>query len=122
MNSMKKYLLASILTLALSITGNSLMAQCTPDCGKPTDCKPDPACPCVCTEACPEAENLAGTPWEGNVTINGKSYKATGKIYSSEKGSFARLNIAELKLENEVFAVSKDRKNRYSFTPLKSPQ
>src|SRR5215218_1049434 len=104
---MKKYLFSSLLFLLIAGIAS---AQCTPQCSKPS-C--DPSCQSSCSQSCEKQQVLAGTPWEGKVEINGKSYAAKGKVYTTNKGTLASLSIADLKIVNEIFAVSKE-KSSYS--------
>ena len=114
---MKKYVLSSILLVMFSVMANFAIAQskCTATCGTTQDCKPNPDC-CVCTKECSEETHLAGKAWEGEVIIDGKAYKASGRIFANEKGSYALLNVSQLKMVNAEFAVTRDKKNRYRFT------
>ena len=107
---MKKYVFSSLLFLLIAAVAS---AQCTQQCTKPS-C--DPSCQFTCTQVCEKQQILAGTPWQGQVEINGKTYAAKGKVYSTDKGTLASLSIADLKIVNEIFAVSKE-KSSYNFVP-----
>lgn len=115
---MKKYVFSSLLFL---LTGLMAMAQTTENkCSGTTCAKCPPECQATrlpdCKEVCTDKE-ISCAPWKGEVEINGKTYAATARISNSPKGMIATLSIADLKITNEVFTITKTKNNSYSFTP-----